>query len=115
MNIVGLYNRLYDCIYKTHSSKGNSPMSIKPIIGINMEPIAPPVNINKPFDVFTVHVFNEPKGDIRDTYEFDTKMEAHNFILGFMEAITFTHKKWCVAIRNANLLVEDTISNQDTL
>ena len=90
-------------------------MSIKPLIGINMEPIAPPVNINKPFDVFTVHVFNEPKGDIRDTYEFDTKMEAHNFILGFMEAIAFTHKKWCVAIRNANLLVEDTISNEDTL
>ena len=72
-------------------------------------------NINKPFDVLTVHVFNEPKGDIRDTYEFDTKMEAHNFILGFMEAIAFTHKKWCVAIRNANLLVEDTISNEDTL
>jgi hypothetical protein len=100
---------------KRYRPKAIHTMSIKPIIGINMEPIAPPVNINKPFDVFTVHVFNEPKGDIRDTYEFDTKMEAHNFILGFMEAITFTHKKWCVAIRNANLLVEDTISNEDTI
>ena len=87
----------------------------KPMIGINMEPLAPPAGINAPFDVFTVHIFNEPNGDIRDTYEFDTKMEAHNFILGFMEAIAFTHKNWCVAHRNKNLRVEDIISNEDTI
>jgi hypothetical protein len=87
----------------------------KSLIGINMEPIAPPVNIDKPFDVFTVHVFNEPKGDIRDTYEFDTKMEAHNFILGFMEAISFTHKKWAVTVRDANFIAVDVISNEDTI
>jgi hypothetical protein len=88
---------------------------MKAIIGINMEPIAPPVNISKPFDVFTVNVYTEPTGVIKDTYEFDTKMEAHNFILGFMQAIEFTHKKWCVAIRNESNLLEDTINNNDSL
>ena len=88
---------------------------MKPLIGINMEPIAPPLNIDKAFDVFTVNVYEEPTGIIKDVYEFDTKMEAHNFILGFMEGISMTHKKWCVTVRNDKHAVEDTINNNDSL
>lgn len=93
----------------------NSDNHKKSLIGINMEPIAPPVNISKPFDVFTVNVYDEPSGNIRDIYEFDTKTEAHNFILGFMEAITFTHKKWQVTVFDSNNLREDFIDSEDTL
>jgi hypothetical protein len=88
---------------------------MKPLIGINMEPIAPPLDISKPFDVFTVNVYEEPTGTIKDVYEFDTKMEAHNFILGFMEGISLTHKKWCVMVRDDKHNIEDTINNEDTL
>jgi hypothetical protein len=89
--------------------------TMKAIIGINMEPIDPPAGISKPFDVFTVNVYTEPSGVIKDTYEFDTKMEAHNFVLGFMQAIEFTHKKWAIGMRDKQGLLEDTITNNDTL
>lgn len=84
----------------------------KPLIGINMMPHA---KTNADYTVFIVRIYNEPKGDVHDEHEFTTHEEANAFVMGFCSAIECTHKKWAIAARDQDGVIEDICSNEDTL
>jgi hypothetical protein len=98
---------------KTHRRQGNSHMKLnKTLIGINMVPTP---KTNSDYTLFIVRIYNEPKGDVHDEHEFDTHEEANAFIMGFCTAIECTHKKWAIAARTSDGVIEDVCSNEDTL
>jgi hypothetical protein len=77
--------------------------------------MVPTPKTNADYTLFIVRIYNEPKGDVQDEHEFDTHEEANAFIMGFCSAIEATHKKWAIAARDYNGVIEDICSNEDTL